>query len=67
MALPIPRFVKTPSDEHRIDLRLGSDIRYWCEQLGCSPGQLESAVHKAGRLVSAVRVHLEQRRAGWKK
>jgi hypothetical protein len=66
MAVSLRRSTKTPSDDRRIDLRRGTDIHYWCEQLGCSPGQLEAAVHNAGRMVSAVRAHLEKRRMEWR-
>lgn len=53
-----------PLDPGRINLTDPLEVQYWCKELGCSTGDLESAVDQAGDHISAVRAQLEQQHAG---
>jgi hypothetical protein len=48
-----------PSDPGRINPNDPVEIRYWCQQLGCTDEQLNQALTKVGDHVAAVREYLE--------
>ena len=47
-----------PADPDSIDVTLYEDIRYWANELKCTPNQLRDAVKAAGNSVAAVRQYL---------
>lgn len=54
---PPPRGLQ-PLDPGRINTMDPVEMRYWCQELGCSPERLEQAVAEVGEHVTAVRARL---------
>lgn len=47
-----------PRDPGRIDPTDSQEVRYWCDDLGCTEAQLKTAVSAVGDHVAAVREYL---------
>jgi len=47
-----------PVNPSTVDVTLYEDIRYWANELGCTPNELRDAVKAAGNSVNAVRDYL---------
>jgi hypothetical protein len=52
---------KRPQDASKISLKEEWEVRYWCNELGCTRQQLIDAVTAVGHSTSAVREHLRQK------
>lgn len=62
MNKPAPDF--RPLDPGRVNTMDPVEFNYWCRELGCSAGQLQSAVAAVGEHVAEVRDWLARQGAG---
>jgi hypothetical protein len=49
---------KHPPDRDRVQLDVESELRYWCNELRCTEGQLRDAVARMGSQAIRVRAYL---------
>jgi hypothetical protein len=49
-------------DRKRISLKEDYEVRYWSQQLGVSPQELESAVKTVGNSAEAVAEHIRSKK-----
>jgi hypothetical protein len=54
--------IRTQADRTRINLSQEHEVRYWTQELGCTPEELKAAVQAAGNSVEKVREYVKQRR-----
>lgn len=52
---------RIPNDVERVNVHDEQELRYWCDELGCTADELEEAVSAVGVEVADVRLHLSQR------
>lgn len=51
---------KRPQDIKRININEEWEVKYWCEELGCTKEELKKAVEKVGDSVEKVKKELKK-------
>lgn len=51
---------RIPNDRMRVNVHDAQEVQYWCQELHCSPAELEEAVSAVGVEIDDVRLHLSQ-------
>lgn len=50
-----------PTDRARVNVHEAWEVRWWCNEFGCTETQLKDAVKAVGPMAANVRAHLARR------